>query len=828
MRALRLGWFLSFGFVVAAAGAAAAPTRVALIGLHGGVFDSLREFAPRLDVDFTYVTDQQLEKGDVDLAPFDLVLIEHVRGEAAASYRKAFESAHARNPQLHVLSISGFASRSFPDLVKSGFIVADSGIDPYYGNSTENLRRFLVYVLAKHAGRALAIEPPVEVPLEGLYHPDHDGLFPDVDSFVRFAKERGADVDHAPRAAVAVHLTHLTFQQPKVVDALIREFEKRGVLAVAIVDQVPSYETHALAFKPGVVVHTCHSKDEVAFREKLGVPQMHSVFFRNQSIADWETSTVGLAANELNLHLVTQELIGGIEPIAAAGTVEGGGSAESFVPIPERVEHLVARACRWIALQRKPEAEKKVAFLYWDREMGKSELMRGSATGMFLNAPRSLVDVLKRMKDAGYRVDPLPKDEDELLAPMLDHGRQIGVYAPGELDRLARSGKAVLVPVESYRRWFEAKVPERERAAVVARWGEPPGDFLSWRDDAGAQFIVIPRVDFGNVVLLPQPLRGEASDSSLVHDRTVPPPHNYLCTYFWIQEQFGADAYVHFGTHGSEIALPGKDTGLSEHDWCDIVIGDLPNVYPWVQNNLGESSIARRRTNAVLIDHLVPPSVTAGLSDELANLDGDLTKWRSLEAGPLRERFQRAITRQCREQHLDRDLHLELKDDDVLGLEQIAKLETYLHDIEEEKTNVDLHVFGRAPPEALRDPYLVTCLRERFLDEIAAHFDVPASEPRDRFLRDKAEQAVRSFVREGLRRPTSRSSPPAAASPSVASTRHWQRTSRSPSRSTTASRARRRSWTACSPRSPAASSRPGRATPPTATRPPSRPVATCT
>src|SRR5690606_12400675 len=106
---------------------------------------------------------------------------------------------------------------------------------------------------------------------------------------------------------------------------------------------------------------------------------------------------------------------------------------------------------------------------------------------------------------------------------------------------------------------------------------------------AGERFIVVPRIDLGHVMLLPQPLRGEAHDPSLLHDRKVPPPHNYIATYFWLEEEFGAHARIHFGTHGSEIALPGKDNGLSDLDWCDIVTGRTPNLYPWIQNNLGES-----------------------------------------------------------------------------------------------------------------------------------------------------------------------------------------------------------------------------------------------
>ena len=131
----------------------------------------------------------------------------------------------------------------------------------------------------------------------------------------------------------------------------------------------------------------------------------------------------------------------------------------------------IRTACNWLALRRTPNAEKKIAVVYWDREMGKGELMRGSATGMFLNAPRSILNVLAAMKSAGYAIDPMPRSEDELLDWMKDHGRQIGVWLPGELDRLARSGSAVLVPVDRYRAWFEtAGFEDVELRRVAPDW----------------------------------------------------------------------------------------------------------------------------------------------------------------------------------------------------------------------------------------------------------------------------------------------------------------------------------------------------------------------
>ncbi len=729
------------------------PPAMAFVGLHGGVFAKLKAYEKELGVRLDYVSDEEIAAGKAEFARYRIVFLQHVRAELKSRYRELLSSARKRQPGMRVLDISGGAARRLPGLAKRGLIEKDQGLSKYYGSSPENLRRFLIYVLVKYLGQERAVLPPEEVARFGIHHPDHKGLFGDAKTFLDWARAEGKPVQEADRVVVAVHYTHLALQQPRVVDALIRALEEKGVLAMAVVDSGPEYESQMRALAPEVVLHTCHSRDRIAFREELGALHMQCLFFRRQSIEDWEVGAEGLASNELNFQIVSQEILGQIEPQVASGTRKGGGSSEAFLPIPERIDHIVRRALSWMRLRRKPERDKKVAVIYWDREMGKAELMRGSATGMHMNAPRSLVKVLGRLKNAGYDVDPLPKDDDELVSWMMERGRQIGIWAPGVLDKLARSGEAVLVPAAKYRAWFESKVPAEQRAQVVRTWGEAPGRFLVW-EKAGGKFIVIPRIDLGNIVLLPQPLKGEAHDSSRVHNKLIPPPHNYLATYFWLQEEFGADAFIHFGTHGTEFLLPGKPYGQSRTDWPDMLIGDVPNINPWIINNLGESSPVRRRPYAVLIDHLVPPSVNAELSDELLNLHGDIDKWVSLEEGSLKKGFRASITQQVRAQHLDKDLHLDLSEGELLTPKDVDRLLAWLHEIHNETTPISQHVFGEAPPENLLVPWVVTCLRKRFLDALGEVIAVPAEEAlnpgdREKYLRAKAEAIAEQVIHGG-------------------------------------------------------------------------------
>ena len=734
----------------------AAVLRFGFVGLHGGVFDALQEYAPALDLQLTYFADEDVRRDGFGFDGVDVVFLQHLRAEDKDRYVERLTAAKTQNPRFAALTCSPLPGALLSELVQNGIVVDDPEVHRYYGSTKENLRRLLAYAAIRYGGRAGDVEPPLDELPPLVFHPDHPEGFPDVPAFLEWAAARGAKDPQQGRVLIVAHPFHLAFQQSQVVEALVRECERRGLLAVCITDGTPGWEERERAFRPDVVVHTCHGSESVALREELGAPHVSSLYTKSGAMEEYlRDPEKGLAAGELQHQVVSQELLGTVEPLFVGATPRGGGSEEAVVPVPERVEHLAARVEALIRLRKTPAAQKKIAIVYYDRSMGKSELMRGTASGMFLNAPRSLLRVLKRLGDEGYALDHPPESEDDLLARMKDHGRQVGVWAPDVLDALASSGQAVLVPAETYRAWFETKVPEAQREQVIKQWGLPPGKFMVWNRD-GQDFIVIPRVDLGHVILLPQPLRGEAQTvtalSAQTHDKLTPPPHNYLATYFWLQEGFRADAMVHFGTHGSEFLLPGKPDGLVAGDWCDIVVGALPNVGLWIVNNVGESTPLRRRSYATIVDHLTPPLVEAELSDELKNLQGDVQKWATLEDGALRDKFLEAVGRQMRDLHLDRDLHVDLSGERRPTPGEMEQLSGYLEAIANERMPASLHVLGEIPPRELLTPYLLRCAGHAFLDGYRALLPAPAGSeaPSESAARKQAEEALDAVLLRNL------------------------------------------------------------------------------
>lgn len=757
--ALIVGAVFALGTAAAQGQGADEEPRVAFIGLHGGVFQQLQAASEGLGLKLEYVPDSAIAGGAADLTPYRLVFIQHTREEDADAYRDVFLAAKRapRPPRIFAVGREGAGAVAFFKGAKTNPVETDEEIGKYLPRSRENLRRFLIYIGVKYLGRPGEILPPAEADatVKGPHHPDHPGRFASLEAFLEWSASRGRDPAKLPRVAVAVHAAHLEFQQPRVVDALVRAFEGAGVLAAGFVDGGPAGGATIAAFKPDVVVHTCHSSETVEYRKTFDALHMHSLFFRRSSIADWREKLGGFTPGDAAFQVIGQEHLGAIEPLVGAGTVHGGGGAEDFSPIPERVDHIVRRALSWIALRKTPRAGKRIAYIYYDREAGANELMRGSATGMHLHAPRSMVKVLQRMKADGYGVSDAPDDEKALIDRLVDHGRQYGMWNAAELDRLARSGRAVLLPVETYLRWLEKRVAEPDRAKVVEHWGPAPGKAMVWKDQGGREFFVIPRIELGNVTLLPQPLRGEAQDPSVLHSGLVPPPHNYIATYLWLQEELKPHAMVHFGTHGSEFFLPANTAGLTDRDWPDVLIGAIPNINPWIIDNVGEVAPVKRRAYGVTLGHLTPPIVTAGLSDDLLNLHGLIDKWDSLEEGALREGFRRQISEDVGRLNLAKEAGLGDEPKGPLSPEQIHKVVEYLHDIEGETTPVSLHVLGEPPRDDLLVPFLTTILKRKFLDALGKVVPVPDAEsrlPGDRvlYLRKKAEEAVELVVRRGL------------------------------------------------------------------------------
>ena len=727
--------------------------KIGVIGMAGGAYEAMKSFEVELGVSVTQLAAPKFRETPLpDLSGFDIIYAMFADKDMTEQYRQCISGARKVNPSLKVFAVGPPpVCKSWVEQLGPENVGFDPKMAQYYGLSNESMKNMIVYTLVTFFNRPGVVAQPDESKAIKIYHPEHKDI-ENLDSFLAASKKSGWDVEKCPRVVIGAWRHHCLFHQPKVIDALVAELKKLGILAVCLIADDPGFRERVVKFKPDVVVMTSHTNEPAQFWEKIGVARIHTLWFMDESIDEWKASVEsGMSKSELQHLYVFAEARGATECLTAGGTKSGKNSGEEILPVPDRIARIAGRVNAWITLKRSENSVKKIAIMTYDREVDKSGLMNGPLHD--LNAPRSMVRFLGALKKAGYGIDRLPVDESELLSWMMDHGRQMGAWEPAPLARLVSSGKAVMIPEEDYVKWFEKKVPAGRRAEVEKYWGAAPGKIMVF-EKGGKKYLVLPKIDFGNVVLMAQPPKGEALTASTskkdVEENLLPPTHHYLATYFWLHEGFKANAVIHFGSHGSEWLFPGKQAVLCESDWSDILIGNMPNINPWLSDNIAELIPCKRRAMAVAVDYLPPLLMNTGLSDELINLESAIKKWDALEPGALKKKFAVDITVEAKKCRLDAELKLSPPQDSALSGGDIEKIASYLHELKEEFVPASMHVLGEIPPDVTLLPYLAHCMGKKYYKAAKEIFQVPAGATEEDHLKKKGAEALELVLRKSM------------------------------------------------------------------------------
>ena len=580
----------------------------------------------------------------------------------------------------------------------------------YYGNGGEaNFRHLFAYLRARSDGQGTdAIPPPTELPRAGLYHPDAPDTFARVDGYLAWGATRWkAD---APRVAFAIPRGMLVDGQLRLIDELIRRSEARGQapLAFWLDDRDPKALSSVL--KPAhadVLVNLQHLQNGPARQAELlalGIPAITTFTARDADRTQWRAAQSGIPARTAAALLTVPESWGLGDPLVIAALEDGEPQ-----PIDEQVEALFGKVDSLARLRRLPAEEKHLALMFWNHPDGERNI-----AASHLNVPRSLERLTGALHQAGYTVPP--RDEAQLIQTAQ---RLLGgYYHPETLDALLAGGLAMHFPLSRYQAWLDG-LPEERRQELLARWGDPANHWALRQIDGQPQF-VIPGVALGNLLLLPQPPRA-GRPGEAYHDAKVPPDHLYLAAYQFVREGFRADALIHFGTHGTQEWLPGKDRGLSVDDYPFLALGDLPVFYPYIQDNIGEAIQARRRGRAVTISHQTPPFAPAGLYDEMRDLHALIHQYQQLDQGAVRETTSERIRQQALDSHLQDDLGWDAArmSEDFPGF--LAALHDHLHDLAQANTPLGLHTFGEPALPEYRLATVLQQLGEPYLQALGLH-----------------------------------------------------------------------------------------------------------
>jgi cobaltochelatase CobN len=425
--------------------------------------------------------------------------------------------------------------------------------------------------------------------------------------------------------------------------------------------------------------------------DTLDIPVVHAVA-ATTSRAEWEASDVGLSPLDTAWSVALPEFDGRIisVPLSFKEVVDDGDDLGTPViayrTIPDRVARVAGIAARLARLRHVPAAEKRIVLVLSAYPTKRGRI--GNAVG--LDTPASVIALLHALRDSGCRVDRIPHDGDALMAELIEtFAYEKESLTPAQLERSVGA-----VDTATYGAWFAA-LPQPLQDAVTERWGPPPGTV--YVHDGQLRFAGL---DLGGVLVAVQPPRGFGEDPiAIYHSPELPPTHHYLAFYRWLELGWRADAVVHVGKHGNLEWLPGKGVGLSAACAPDAALGDLPLVYPFVVNDPGEGTQAKRRAHAVVIDHLVPPMTRAETYDDLARLERLLDEYYQVQTlDPAKTAAIRARIWDLIEQaELHRDLERADRPDDDEFDAFVLHLDGYLCELKDAQIRGGLHVLGSAP-----------------------------------------------------------------------------------------------------------------------------------
>ncbi|WP_293029616.1 cobaltochelatase subunit CobN [Natronococcus sp.] len=627
--------------------------------------------------------------------------------------------------------------------------------------NVENLCRFLA---SEYADRDFDYEGPTELPTEGVYHPDHPGIG---------YEELLAVHDPAkPTVAVWFYESHWTHENTRYVDAQVRALEEQGANALPIfcnpatdteeqedaewvtdnwlvkdseasetprdgvetadagepiVDAVLSSFMFSLSMdERGRSASDEGSSAEDVFLDRLGVPVLQTITTM-RSRSRYESSDTGVMGFELALSVALPEFDGNVitHPISGKERTDdtaGIGSApKHHFPIEDRVDHATRLAVNWARLRHTPNEEKNVAVVLHNYPPSDD----GIGTAFGLDSPESTVNLLEELDARGYDLGGKTPDDGQTLVEKLTS--QLTLEDRWVAPEDVRDLSVDIVSPKTYADWF-SNADERFREHVLEEWGEIPD-----------RPFAIPGVEFGNVLVTVQPPRGFGMDPSKVyHDSDLQPPHDYYAFYGWLRNEFDADGVVHLGTHGSLEWLPGKTVGLNGESAPDQLIDDLPNVYPYIVNNPGEGTQAKRRSYAAIVDYLTPVMRAAGTYDELSDLEELANQYREAGMEDARADDGEHLEDLIREKVDELDLAVELgvsgtidEKADVRGPDEagstlaegevggdgleiddlVERVHEYLTDVKSTQIRLGLHTMSEPPADERLVEYLVALTR---------------------------------------------------------------------------------------------------------------------
>ena len=649
--------------------------------------------------------------------------------------------------------------------------------DYFDEGGTSNMERWIRYTGVNFERIYIECNPvsAPDIPNTGIYHPDaFPTIFANCDEYIDWYSTR-ADGGHiydsdAPTIGIANYEIKSNSLANTADDALIRYIESQGCNVIYATEEAfkdedtdgnkdADYYTlngsvlveSIIALKGFYINFDLDAGQE--FFNEYNVPIIKGTYDQYQSTSEYVNSSHGLTPSSLYYQVAYPEIEGRIDYIWLAGLdTDEETQNEYYNPIDEQIEWICDRAIAWAELGEMDNSDKKVSIIYYNHEGGKNNI--GAS---YLDIGSSFTLLLESMKEAGYDLGNNTIPNGSEFIDLFITSRNVGSWAPGELEKVIESGYVTMMPVDDYLQYYN-ELPESVREEVEETWGEAPGDIMTYENTSG-EYFVIPTIQLGNINFIPQPTRAGLSDESLIyHNESIPPTHQYLATYFWINNDYDADAMIHFGTHGTQEWLPGKEVGLWRYDYPSIMAAETPIIYPYIMDNVGEGTQAKRRGNAVIIDHLTPPIIEAGLYGDLATMQEKINNYQDAKDDndtAMMALYRNSTVQLYENLTLGEDLGVSTAELNNMTNDDFSSflddtLEEYLEELKDELIPYGLHIFGVAPEDFKLVSMVKSMIGDDFTDHIYDVLSEGTQEEREEEASDDATLLLNATLINGV------------------------------------------------------------------------------
>ncbi|GAB6146498.1 cobaltochelatase subunit CobN [Desulfocicer niacini] len=609
----------------------------------------------------------------------------------------------------------------------------------------ENYQRLMEYT-AHFLQSDIEVRKPVPMPWQGILLPPDLQVYETVEDYTAVHP-----FDNGGTVGILFSRHSFTNGDASLEEAFINAFQDRGVnvlpvfcngtpdLEAGSLGPVKTAETYFFDQEGNPLIHALinlhffflgrENSDDVSqtgvatqsvdLFKKLNVPVFKPLISYSKTVEEWQEDPQGLT-EEVCFGIAMPEFEGNIEPVmvAASRKVVDEKTDTSFEireVIPERVHYLADRVKNFIELGRKKPEERRVVFVFHKNECAGLEANIGGAAG--LDSGESVVRIMKEMAARGYLLKDIPESGEALMQMILDR-KAIAEFRWTTVDEIiSKNGHLALLDNEIYQQWFD-ELPQKAQDEMIKGWGLPPGEEMNGVPPSmvhGGK-LVITGLNFGNVNVMMQPKRGcagarcDGQVCKILHDPDIPPPHQYIATYMYMEKIFKADVVIHVGTHGNLEWLPGKGAGLSGACWPEISIGRLPHLYIYNSDNPAEGVVAKRRSYAVTVNHLQAMLTVADTYEGLKDLEDLLNQYhQAKDRDPARaHQLQHLIQESIEINNLKKEVEaVAPKDFGAL----VARCHELISSVKNSQTQVGMHTFGQIPEGDESAEYINTILR---------------------------------------------------------------------------------------------------------------------